>query len=84
MSTIASTPPSPSTVPAAANPAPVKGPTAVERTKERPPRRHDSGAPGDGNQANGNQAPEDLSDELLLKVVRAIGGERGVIVDRKV
>lgn len=82
MTTIASTPPVPAKTQTSTSSTTVTGPSPVERAKERPSRQNDAERPGD-NKTDGS-APEELSDEMLLKVVRAISGERGAIVDRKV
>ena len=82
MTTIASTPPVPAKTQVSATSTTVTGPPPVERAKERPSRQHEAGRPDDDKA--GGTASEELSDELLLKVVRAISGEHGAIVDRKV
>lgn len=78
MSTIASTPPGP----------PRPSASAVTQTSSvKPPKeRRDRGSESHGEEAPNSDRPhaEDLSDDMLLKVVRAFGGERGVIVDKKV
>lgn len=82
MTTIAPTPPGPARPAASSASSTVTQTAAVERPKERTERQRtpdhrDKDEPG-------HQPKEDLSDELLLKVVRAFGGENGALVDKKV
>jgi hypothetical protein len=81
MTTITSPPQGP-VRPSAAASSGVTRSSAVQRPKERTTKDQASGDP-DKHGAD-HPAKDELSDELLLKVVRAIGGEHGVIVDKKV
>ena len=55
---------------------------AAAAAKERSSRRGASDADQEPSQEH--SPPDELSDEFLIRVVRAFGGENGVVVDKKV
>lgn len=85
MTTIGANPPTPPVHSHAETPKTVAELTAVPVTTNQKQKRDGQDEARDEVEAAQEDASaEELSDELLLKVVRALGGERGVIVDRKV
>lgn len=85
MITIGGSPPTPSVQSHAETPKTVTELSAVPvTTNQKQKRDGQDEARDEGELPPETASPEELSDELLLKVVRALSGERGVIVDKKV